>query len=196
MRALSVSSNEQFPTSWTPDGQELIFWEDRPETGSDIFALPFNGGMARLLVGTEHHETLGAVSPDGRWLAYVSDITGRPEIWVKAYANDDAPTRISQNGGTEPVWSSAGAELFYLERDRMMSVSVATGTGFRFQRPDALFEGGMVTYQGAFRHYDVGSDGRFVIVRSGSGGEEPQTRTLVLVLNWVDELKPRLPGLP
>ncbi len=115
---------------------------------------------------------------------------------MKAYANDDAPTRISQNGGTEPVWSSAGAELFYLERDRMMSVSVATGTGFRFQRPDALFEGGMVTYQGAFRHYDVGSDGRFVIVRSGSGGEEPQTRTLVLVLNWVDELKPRLPGLP
>jgi len=96
---LLTSPNPQYPRSWSPD-DDLIFQEQRPETGWDIFALPLEGEREpRLVVGTEFNERFPQLSPSGRWLAYVSDVTGRNEIWVRKYPGPAAPIPVSRNGG-------------------------------------------------------------------------------------------------
>ncbi len=103
--------------------------------------------------------------------------------------------RISPNGGTEPVWSRDGRELFYLEGNKMMAVAVETEPAFRFQPAEELFEGGFVTYPIAFRIYDVAPDGRFVMIHPA--GPEPQEAAaaahMVVVLNWFEELQRLVP---
>ena len=191
---LLASPNPLAPASWSPDGRELIFLEQRPETGSDILALPIEG-EPRVVVGTEYNEGGAALSPDGQWLAYVSNVTGGPEIWVLPYPGPGAPLRISPNGGVEPVWARDGRELFYLEGNtiegsKMMAVSVETEPAFRFQPPEELFEGGFVMYLISSRIYDVAPDGRFVMIQSAAaataGTDLPPE--IIFVQNWLEEL--------
>ena len=188
---LLTSPNFQAPASWSSDGRELIFVEERPETGLDILALPIGGeGAPRVVLGTEYNERSPALSPDGRWLAYRSNVTGRPEIWVLPYPGPGAPIRISPNLGVEPVWSRDGRELFYLEGNRMMAVAVEAEPEFRFQPPEELFEGGFVTFSG----YDVAPDGRFAMIQSpaATGGADALPE-VVFVLNWFEELQRLVP---
>jgi hypothetical protein len=129
---------------------------------------------------------LAALSPDGRWLAYVSALTGAPEIWVQAYPDSGAPIRVSPNGGFDPVWGPEGRELFYLEDDKMMAVRVEPDPEFRFQPPEVLFEGGY--FLGRRPSYDVGPDGRFLMLK-----DEAEAAPLNVVLNWFEELKRLVP---
>ena len=198
---LLTSPNLQAPASWSPDGRELIFFEQRPETGFDILALPIEGEREpRVVVGTEYEEGDAVLSPDGRWLAYLSNVTGGPEIWVLPYPGPGAPLRISPNGGTEPVWARDGRELFYVEGNRiegskMMAVSVETEPAFRFQPPEELFEGGFVMYLTVSRIYDVAPDGRFAMIHSAAaattGTGAPSE--VIFVQNWFDELRRLVP---
>jgi hypothetical protein len=148
----------------------------------------------RLVVHTEldvssigQEGGLAALSPDGRWLAYVSVVTGAPEIWVQAYPDSGAPIRVSPNGGLDPVWGPEGRELFYLEDDKMMAVRVETDPEFRFQPPEVLFEGGYVLDRRP--NYDVGPDGRFLMIKN----EESEIPQINVVLNWFEELKRLVP---
>ena len=143
-------------------------------TEVDITTSAYRGGLA-------------ALSPDGRWLAYVSAVTGAPEIWVQAYPDSGAPIRVSPNGGFDPVWGPEGRELFYLEEDKMMAVRVEPDPEFRFQPPEVLFEGGY--FLDRRPNYDVGPDGRFLMIKD----EEPEVGQIIVVQNWFEELKRLVP---
>jgi serine/threonine-protein kinase len=125
-----------------------------------------------------------SLSSDSRWLAYSADTTGAFEIWVRAFGEAGAPIRVSPNGGSDPVWSRNGRELFYIQGSRLMAVEVDTRSGFTFKSPVSLFdiapEAG--TQPSA---YDVTEDGRFVFLRSSTGVSTPVT----LVFDWTSKLK-------
>jgi hypothetical protein len=142
------------------------------------------------------------LSPDNRWLAYVADITGTREVWVRAYPGPGAPARVSHNGGIEPVWARDGRELFYLEGApgtpdvRLMSVTVETAGSFRASTPQVIVDAGFVTYPNASGVYDVAEDGRFMMIEAVEG-EQDAVETppeVILIQNWTQELTRLVPA--
>ena len=166
-------------------------------SGCDIFALPVDGSDPRPLLATDDDEFMPAVSPNGRWLAYVSDVTGQYEIWARPYAADGPPVRVSVDGGLEPVWSHDGSELFYLQgsilsvevlREEMMRADLPDPEELAFERPELLFESSSA--QSVDTSYDILPDGRFVMLEPPEGdAEQPFT----VVVNWIDTLAQRAP---
>ena len=176
------------PTSWTPDGETLVFIELHPVTGGDIWALPL-GGQPTLVFGTPADELFPRPSPGGRWLTYTSDETGREEVYVRAYDGSGGAVLVSRNGGSKPIWSTVGDELFYWAEDRMMVVDVEVDMGFKAGPPDVLFEGQYSEGSGTI--FDVAPDGQgFLILQDAEQG----SLSLNIVQNWVSELERLLPS--
>jgi eukaryotic-like serine/threonine-protein kinase len=190
---LTTGTNPQSPSAWS--GRELIYTEGRPGSGADILTRVLDEERDPAeVVATRFNERFAALSRDGRWLAYVSDVTGRDEIWVRPYPGPGvAPVRVSPGGGVEPVWSRDGRELFYLQGNRMMAVAVDTGAAFGFEPAVELFE---EPYRVADRpSYDVGADGRFVMIQPGpEDARDLAAASLVVALNWFEELRRLVPG--
>jgi eukaryotic-like serine/threonine-protein kinase len=175
------------PLSWVPDGSVLAF-VDR----GDIWLLPMSGKREpRPFFQSAFNENTPAFSPDGHWLAYTSDESGQPEIYVQPFPGPGAKYPISTNGGTEPVWARSGRELFFRNRDQMMVVQVATQPTFNPSKPRLLFARSFA--QSASRvNYDVSPDGeRFVVVNAGEG--EDALNHINVLLNWFEEFKQRVP---
>jgi serine/threonine-protein kinase len=188
VKELYKSPNPTFPGSWTPDGEALVFFEFPPETRGDIWTLSEEGEANPLLV-TEFSEGLPELSPDGRWLAYMSNESGRYEVYVQAYPEGSEKMTISTDGGYEPLWSADGRELFYRIRERLMVVSVQTTPALRSSRPRQLFEDPYISglhINALARTYDVAPDGQHFLMMEG--GEEEGGNQLHLVLNWFEEL--------
>jgi serine/threonine protein kinase len=125
-----------------------------------------------------------SLSPDGRWLAYTAETTGAQEIWVRPYPGPGAPIRVSPAGGAEPVWSRNGRELFYLQDQSMMAVSVDAANGFKFKPAVKLFETSL-RRSNQPPSYDVAPDGRFIMIRPDESRDEPIT----VILNWAELLR-------
>jgi eukaryotic-like serine/threonine-protein kinase len=181
---LAASDNQQFPGSWGPDGA-LAFAEQRPSTGRDILLLPPRESTPRPLLTTPADETSPKISPDGRLLAYVSNASGRFEVYVGALNNAERSRLISVDGGTEPVWSMDGREIFYREGAKVMAVAVDS-TGRANRRPLMLFEGDFARGTSDTPNYDIMPDGRFVMVQPPAQTSGP---ALHLLLNWVQGLR-------
>jgi hypothetical protein len=177
----------RFPQTWLRDGR-LVFVDGATSAMSGIFVVSAeNGGNPEPLVQTEYAEDSARVSPDGRWLAYRSDRTGRSEIWVRA-ALEGAPARVSLNGGESPVWARNSRELFYWEGNKMMAVAIRAGSELAFDPAVQLFEH---AYR---RSYDVAPDGRFVVIPLAPEQSGPPIATgIVVVQNWTEELKRLVP---
>jgi hypothetical protein len=182
------------PLAWTANGRLIV--AGVRNANADLATLPAEGGTPEDLVRTTYVEDAASVSPDGRWLAYRSTRSSRPEIWVQA-TTGSAPVRISQNGGREPVWSRDGRELYYLEGNKMIALAVKPSQDFSFDAPTVLFDQpyfhglGGNTALDALRSYDVAKDGRFIMIPSfvnptAGGGNAPG---IVVVQNWGEELK-------
>ncbi len=175
----------------SPDGKVLIFLQTHPETRADIWLLPLEGEKTpQALVHTHFDERIAALSPNGRWLAYQSDESGRFEVYVQAFPGLGGKSQISTDGGTGPVWARSGRELFYRNGDQMMAVPITTQSGFSAGEPRLLFEGRFERFE---RHpgYDVSPDGqRFLMVRTPP---ESEPRQINVVLNWFEELKRLVP---
>ena len=176
---------QQYPTSMGPDGA-LTFAESHPVTGEDLWLLAPNGQTTPLRV-LPYYDSNGRFSPDGRWLAYDSDESGRREIYVESYPGRKSKVAVSTGGGILPVWSHDSKELFYCSPDAIMAVPVA-GDG-SFGSPHPLFD--RSDYYIDFDSYDVSPDGRrFLMIRRNPGSVP---RQLNVILNWSGELRAKVP---
>ena len=169
----SAAQGHQVPFSFTPDGKVLTFVEPNPETGWDIWTLQPDGDRTpELFLRTDANENEPVISPDGRWIAYESNESGRIEIYVRPFPASDGKSQISTGGGTAPRWAPDGSELFYLEANRMMSVPVTIGTSFQPGTPSVLF-----THEnpsGPPPAYSVSPDGQRFVMLQPSEEETPR----------------------
>jgi serine/threonine-protein kinase len=194
LERLTSSENIQVPSSWSRDGELLAFLDINSTTGFDIVIWRQSNRTAQPFLRTQFNETAPRFSPDGRWLAYVSDESGRYEIYVQPYPGPGGKWQISTEGGREPVWNPNGRELFYRSGDKMMAVDITTQPSFAVGKPHALFEGPYVPTPLTFPDYDVSSDGqRFLMLKASEQARAAPTQINV-VLNWFEELKQKVPA--
>ena len=185
-----------FPNAVTPDGTTVIFRAVVPEGRNDLFVAAIGGETnVRKLIASQHDETNAALSPDGDYIAFESDITGnRREVFVRPFPDVDAgQLKVSTDGGSEPLWSPDGREIFYVGNGRLMAVPVTRASGrLELGKAVALFETRSYFFGGQGRNYDIDPSGeRFVMVKRVGDGTA-HTVPITIVLNWAEELRARV----
>jgi Tol biopolymer transport system component len=180
-----------YPWAWAGDGKMLVL-EDY--AGADIGMVSMEGDRKwKPLLGEKHAERQRRISPDGRWMAYISNESGRNEVYIRPFPDvDKGKWPVSTNGGDSPLWSPDGSELFYRNGDAVMAVAVRTNPSFRLETPKTLFKGDYfsnVSIVGPT--WDVSPGGkRFLMMKERAVGEP---RKINIVLNWLEELKQLVP---
>jgi serine/threonine protein kinase/Tol biopolymer transport system component len=191
---LTVSDWHQDPGSWSPDGRILAFAQNHPETTWDIW-LAHVGDEPRqeAFISTQFSEYHPMISPDGQWLAYQSDETGRFEVYVQPFPDGGKKWLVSAGGGTQPLWARNGEELFYRYGKNIMAASIRPGPNFEAETPELLFEFPYLAASGyGSPDYDITPDGqRFVMIETET--QVPRTEFYVVV-NWLEELKRLVPA--
>jgi dipeptidyl aminopeptidase/acylaminoacyl peptidase len=177
------------PTSVSPDGRTLAFTRRDPKTSLDIMTVDTSGKEPpRPLVHTDAQEGGARFSPDGHYIAYVSDESGHFEVYLMDYPGPGGRWQISRNGGKDPIWSADGRALYYRAGDNVMSVALQTRPVFHSGTPEVVVEGAYEGLLGSIDrpNYDVARDGRILVIKNpGVDGRRTQVR---LVLNFFDEL--------
>jgi len=185
---LVKSSFNSQPTDWSRDGRLVVYATLNPKTLWDLWLLPMSPETDRKPVPfleTEFNEHLGRFSPDGRWLAYVSDESGTNEVYARSFPKGGAIRRISMNGGSEPRWRGNGRELFYLAPDgNLMAVSVKSNASLETGAPTVLFKIriGSTHNAGYDVNYTVTRDGQRFLVSTVS--EHSNSGSTKIMLNW------------
>ena len=145
-----------------------------------------NGWEPHVFLQTPFAELAAQLSPDGEHVAYVSDESGQPEIYVRPFPKGEGKTTVSTNGGRQPRWSRDGKELFYAEASTLVAVSVSTAPKFSVGSATRLFEQRTLA-EAPYPQYDVSEDGqRFVFAELAGDFEEP---SIQMVQNWFAEFK-------
>jgi serine/threonine-protein kinase len=185
------------PASWSIDGKTLICTSGS-ESNFDITALLLEGDPElKPLLNGKHQEGMGKISPDGRWMAYVSTEEGQFEIYVRPYPGVEKDRiKVSTNGGFDHLWSPDGKELYYRNGEAVLAVSIETEHEFEAGRPRTLFHGPYSLFP-LYSAWDISPDGeRFLMMKEytedTSTGETMRPR-INIVLNWFEELKDRVP---
>jgi len=196
---LLESDSPELPMSWSPDSKSIVYQMTGHNGGVDLWVLPLAGDKKPTpFLQSPFRNSHPQVSPDGRWVAYGSNETGRGEIYVRPFPSGEGKWQISTNGGTFPRWRRDGKELFYMNPSslgKMISVKVnPAGLTFEYGDPAELFDTGYVElgHLGMNYHtYVVSPDGQhFLIPRPESGGsEENASAPITVVLNWTAGLK-------
>jgi Tol biopolymer transport system component len=187
IRAATTVNAPGAPHEWLADGTLVV---TTGPAAPDVSTLSGDWtGALRPSVASDYRENDPTLSPNGRWLAYVSDRTGREEIWVQEFPEGVA-VRVSSTGGYEPQWSADGRELFFRAGDAMMAVTVETGDEFSFATPQRLFSG---PYQQraapTSRGYAVARDGRFLMTLLENQSAASPSASIVVVQNFGEEIK-------
>jgi dipeptidyl aminopeptidase/acylaminoacyl peptidase len=186
----------QSPISFSPDGRFLTFEQKDPQTQDDVWVLPLEGSAPMPVAQSRFGEGSAKFSPDGRWIAYSSNESGRAEVYVQAFPGPGAKVQISNGGGIDPVWRRSGGELYYRNGARMMAVSIATSPDLQVSAPKVLWEANYSTGSSAScgvpgvsaSNYDVTADGqRFLMVRDDDTAAT--ANRIVVVVNWLTEVR-------
>jgi serine/threonine-protein kinase len=178
------------PHDWSPDGREILAlrWTEDGRPRDLVRLPPRMDGPVQTIIPVTTNKFNAALSPDGRWLAYTSNLSGRDDVWVRPYAESGTARQVSVNGGAEPVWARDGRKLFFISGSDMMEapvVPVAPNAAFGFDTPTRLFD--VSAYRQPFSQaptYDVARDGRFVMLKSS---DFPVT----VIHNWTERLRQR-----
>ena len=194
------------PHTISPDGSRLVFYQGGALVGFDLYVMTLDDERrVEPLIVTEFNERNAEISPDGRWLAYQSDASGRLEIYVQPFPDvDSGRWQISTDGGARALWGPDGRELFFMTNDGVMGVTVEVdaGSGFRHGTPELIVEGRYVGTSTAVlaqnRTYDISPDGqRFLMLTEGrnASGDDPFAglTQIHVVQNWTQELLERVP---
>jgi len=187
----------QSPESWSPDGKTLAFTQmDDPQSGSDIYVLPLDGDKKpREFLRTKFSEGSPKFSPNGAWLAYSSNDSGQPEVFVRAYPSGKT-VPISNSGGTDPLWRHDGRQLYYRLGDLMMVVDISYTPTLEVSKPRVLWRGNYLAGAGSScgmagptsANYDATPDGeRFLMIEDALPAAECER--LRVVSNWSLGLK-------
>jgi serine/threonine protein kinase len=182
-------SRHIFPEDWSSDGKFIVYRKMGDETSFDLWLLPMMGDrQPRPYLATQFDERLAKVSPDGRWLAYRSNESGRNEIYVQSFPEPGRKLMISKGGGNLPRWRRDGRELYYVAADnKLMAVQVETRANFEVGETIALFDLGRCGLSDIRYLYDVSVDGqKFLVIRPL---EDASSRPLTVVQNWTELLK-------
>ena len=176
--------------SWTRDRQYTLLRRENPKTNADLVAVATSEPREIVVVQSAYDEIEGQFSPDGKWVAFVSTDSGRPEVFVQSFPDGGSRTQISTTGGTQVRWSAGGGEIFYLAPDgKLMAVSVAlAGTTPDVKLPVALFQTYLATGTNVIGNkpqYAVSRDGRFLL----NAAVESPSAPIVISVNWAQKLK-------
>jgi dipeptidyl aminopeptidase/acylaminoacyl peptidase len=166
------------PTDWSRDGRSLLYSVRSSTTGSDVWALPIGGdGKPKALLQSPSNESHAVMSPDGRWIAYVSDESGGDEVYVRRFPSSQGQWQISIDGGTRPQWAPDGHELFFASDGKLMSVEIASAQegAPRLGMPRSWFMLREAT------EYAVSRSGRILVLMPIG---DPARRQLEVVMNW------------
>jgi len=191
-----LTSRNQFPSSWSRDGQYVVFSQSGEPGGQSIGILPMEGDPdPKLIVASAAAECCSVISPDGKWLAYVSNQSGPTNVYVSPFPEPDVKWLISkeEEGGGQPIWSPDGKELFYRSGNRMMVVPIQVrDQALNAGSPRVLFEGSYASHADppGIQYYDISPDGnRFLMMREGDLQAAQAQGQINVVLNWFEELK-------
>jgi eukaryotic-like serine/threonine-protein kinase len=184
---------------WSHDGRFLLYSEVNSKTKSDLSILPMvpeKTGEARKpqpYLNSEFNETEGQFSPNGHWIAYVSDESGRAEIYIQPFplsASGTGKVTVSTGGGMMPRWQRDGKKLFFVTMSGdVMAVDVTDGPSLKVGIPKRLFNAPILNINPNYFTWDVAPDGKRFLVESSVGQEKTPPSPLTVVLNWQAELK-------
>jgi serine/threonine-protein kinase len=188
----------QSAESWSPDGNVIAYTSVSPGIPVRIRMARLDGNRPAEPADNEKGpEGSPKFSPDGRWLAYCSNESGKPQVYVQAFPGPGAKIQISNDGGTDPVWKRSGGELYYRNGDSMMAVAVSTSPSFNAGRPQELWKDhyshGMSSSCGppgaTSSNYDVTADGKRFLMIKDDDQDNAMSKQIVVVLGWADELR-------
>jgi Tol biopolymer transport system component len=191
----------QTPSSWASTANTIAFLQRAGPDGSGIWVLRMEGDRKpRLFLESRFNLTHPEFSPDGHWMAYVSNESGTPEVYVQPYPGPGEKVRISTAAGFEPIWTANGRELLYrsgtFDRQQFFSAAIRSLSPFRADSPRLLFEAKAGEYDstGPVRGWEVSADGqRFLLLRPNASLDKP-VNVMHVVLNWDEELKRLVPS--
>ena len=189
-----------WPSAWSVDGKTLVTTEFMAGSGLNIGSISMEEDHShKPLLQKEYGELQPQISPDGKWMAYTSSESGEEEIYVRPFPDvDEGQWQVSKDGGTSPLWSHDGEELFYRKGDEVIAVSVETEPTFNTVKSETLFRGNYVYISAPdFHPWDIHPDGkRFLMIKdslddtSTEGGLKPGIN---IILNWFEDLKQKVP---
>jgi serine/threonine-protein kinase len=196
LRSATVDANErtelvlsngpgQLPYTFTPDGKAIVFRRLGASRRNEIWILPLVGDEKPYRYLAANNERAAAISPDGHWLAYISDESGRDEVYARAFPHPGRAIPISLGGGREPRWSASGREIFYRTDSELVVAQIGSASPPRVESRRALFDARPFESWIDGAAYDVHPDGEhFLMIR-----RPPDHRDVVILLNWFDQLR-------
>lgn len=194
MERVMTSEHLQFVGSWSPDGKTAAVAEWNPRTSADIHLLDIASGRVTPFLASKFHEGYPDFSPDGRWLAYSSNESGRREVYVRPVTGPGTKHLVSTGGGEDPLWARDGRQLFYRWQGEVWAADVRTDEAFSTGKPRLLFDRPVYHRGDPNRTWDISLDSRrFLMTRIEKGEPMPITK-MTLVQGWFQELERSLPG--
>jgi len=173
-------------TSLSGNGQILLFNEENPITGNDVLMLStIDQKKIKSILNDKYNESSACLSPDGRWITYTSDESGREDVYLRAYPGKGPKILVSKGGGSSAKWAPDGKSIYYVTQNKMMRVPVSYEPGLTIATPEELFSGDF--FLGGLHNYDISPDGeKFVMIYDKF--ENRNAQIYRIILNWFDEL--------
>jgi eukaryotic-like serine/threonine-protein kinase len=185
---LTTGSADKNISSWTPDGNEVVAQIRSADTGWDIHAIPIGGDhKPRLLVGGPYDQNAGAISPDGRWVSYRSNESGKDEVYVQSLRDATMKVQVSREGGGNPRWARTGRDLYFRQDGRMFAAPIDSGPVLRVGKPLLLFED-----KTHWSDYLIPPDGQRFLVTRDAEQRSAAANHVNVVLNWFEDLEQRM----